>query len=177
MEDSLFRTPLRLNRLNPSSFSAVRSILANFTSMAIWRGSASGGAVSIFTTVLARVCARAVARLTCAELVAVPVSTIVSPFPVTSTLLPGSCSRIVLRKLSKSVLSGVTCTSYCTGSPFSQTMTVVLPGSFALIMTSRGEMMTTSAIFGSAAATCLTSRVNSSNSPRPVTSVTARGSF
>jgi len=40
-----------------------------------------------------------------------PVSTMVSPFPVTSTLLPGSCAIIDLRKLSKSVVSGVTSTS------------------------------------------------------------------
>src|SRR5438105_3654072 len=49
--------------------------------------------------------------------------------------------------------------------------TVVLPGSFASTITSRGLMTTTSAIFGSAAATCLMSEENCSSSPRPVVSV------
>src|SRR5271154_7169678 len=54
-------------------------------------------------------------------------------------------------------------------------MTLVLPASFAFTMTSRGETTTTSAIFGSAATTCLTSSLKRSRWPRPVISVRVSG--
>src|SRR5450759_2837429 len=51
---------------------------------------------------------------------------------------------------------------------------VARPGPLALIMTSRGEITTASAILGSEMATLVTSREKVSNSPRPSSSVISR---
>ena len=145
---------LVLNRLKPNWLSATRSTSANFTCNRICLGSGAGGAFNRLITVLARVCAIPASRLESSALFTDPDSTMVSPEPVTDTLLPLALSSICLRKASHSDVSLPTSTSYCSGSaPSSQMISVVCPGPLALTITSRGEMTIASAIFGSAITT------------------------
>ena len=80
---------------------------ANFTCSRIWRGSGGGGDCSRLMTVLARVCAMLARRLASAALFTVPLSTMVSPVPVTLIGAP-AVSFIDLVKVSHSVVSLVT---------------------------------------------------------------------
>jgi len=96
-----------LNRLNPDSFSKVRSMLANFTCSAICFGSGSGAREHVHNR-LSRASAPARRPLDLRGLTAVRSVTIVSPFPVTSTLAPVSSSIIDLRKCRNPSWSGVT---------------------------------------------------------------------
>ena len=126
---------------------------ANFTCSRIWRGSGGGGACSRLITVLARVCAMPARRLESSALFTVPLSTMVSPRPGDADRRAGGIAERLGEQIPLGGVFGDGDFVADGSAPVSQTTSVVRPGPLAFTITSRGEITTASAIFGSEMAT------------------------